>query len=558
MKHDHYYNYQEVTEFLQQMQADYPKLFAFESMGKTTQQRDIWIASITNLKTGAADSKPAFWIDANTHASEIAGTQCALYFINKILSDFGKNETATNLLDLMTFYVVPRLSADGAEFYLQSNCEVRSTPEPWPNPAVHENFIQKDMDQDGEVLLMRKKDPSGAFKISDKNNQLLVQRSHDDLAGGKTDYYKLYEEGEFQNFDGFSENFESVYGFDLNRQYPSFFRPEGQQFGAGPYPMFLPEAKALVKAFTDRHRIYGHITLHTYGGLVLKPSAHQPDEEFDFNDTEIYKKLLLKAAEVSGYKALSVYKDFRYHPREFISGGTDDWSFEQRGVFSFTIEIWDVWKQAGIDVTEDVARYFNPKEDELLRIFTWAQKNLTYKDFYQDWKTFQHPQLGEVEIGGWKIGKLFRNPPPQFLQEETEKVYQIILAQAKSLPLVKIKQQIVEKLANNLNKVTLILENQGYLPTYGSEQALKVKSVELPFYELTLNPNQKIISGKLRSDVPHLKGRSRFLPWHSPVHFVSRKNEHELKLEWMVQGAGPINFSADFARGGKIKTQFSL
>lgn len=552
---DHYHNFKELTQFLKDAKKEYPDLCHLESIGKTSEGRDIWMLTVTNKKVSPVGEKPGFWIDANTHASEITGTQCALYFIHRVLTTYGKNHEVTQLLDHAEFYVVPRISADGAEYYLKTNFEVRSNTLPWPNPPVHENFIPQDLDGDGWILTIRKKDPAGAFKISDENENLMVQRKHHDAFGKKQDYYKLYIEGQFQNFDGFAENFEDINGFDLNRQYPAGYRPEGKQWGAGPHAMYLPEARAFVEAFTKRHRVYGHITLHTFGGLILRPPAGQPDENFDAHDMEIFKKFSIEGERISGYKALSVHKDFRYNPRDAISGSTDDWTFEHRGVFAFTIEIWDIYKEAGIEIKDHVGRYFYPSEEELLKAYAWCEKNLKKSDFYREWKPFDHPQLGPVEIGGWKFGYVFRNPPPKFLKQELEKVYDIILTQAKSLPIIRLKKVDLQPLGD-ATKVTVVFENEGYLPTNGSEQALKVAAVRKP--TIRLETKLKIKQGKDHQEIHHLKGYSRFLPWHSPLWFYSRSNQNEVKLEWILEGKGKAEIVCDFARGGVQRHKLTI
>ena len=156
MKMDHYYNYQEMTDFLKSAQKNYPKLMSLQSLGKTSFKREIWLATITNPETGTADSKPAFWVDGNTHASEISGTQSAMYLIYRLLTESKKNPELQYLLDHVTFYVVPRISADGAEYFLETEHEVRSSLVPWPNPPAHENLIPEDINGDGMILTMRK------------------------------------------------------------------------------------------------------------------------------------------------------------------------------------------------------------------------------------------------------------------------------------------------------------------------------------------------------------------------------------------------------------------
>ena len=40
----------------------------------------------------------------------------------------------------------------------------------------------------------------------------------------------------------------------------------------------------------------------------------------------------------------------------------------------------------------------------------WCDANLPAGSYFQEWTAFDHPQLGPVEIGGWKYKYVFQNP----------------------------------------------------------------------------------------------------------------------------------------------------
>ncbi|MGB4432883.1 MAG: M14 family zinc carboxypeptidase, partial [Bacillota bacterium] len=76
-----YLDYAELTEVLEQMVAENPSLANLGSIGKSYEGRDIWVVEITNSGTGAADEKPAMYIDGNIHAGEVTGSAVCLYTI---------------------------------------------------------------------------------------------------------------------------------------------------------------------------------------------------------------------------------------------------------------------------------------------------------------------------------------------------------------------------------------------------------------------------------------------------------------------------------------------
>src|SRR5438477_12127928 len=100
---DRYYRYGELTKILAAFASEFPDLVHLESIGKSHEGRDIWLATVTNSSTGEAKDKPAFWCDGNIHASEVSASASVLYILNKLTTSFGKEETITRALDTRAF-----------------------------------------------------------------------------------------------------------------------------------------------------------------------------------------------------------------------------------------------------------------------------------------------------------------------------------------------------------------------------------------------------------------------------------------------------------------------
>jgi len=111
----------------------HPKLLELTTIGKSYEERPIWLLTLTNQETGPHQEKPAVWIDANLHAAEIAGTTTALKLTHTLLAGYGEDEQVTRLLDSSTYYIVPRVNPDGAELAMGEIPEyVRSGVRPYP------------------------------------------------------------------------------------------------------------------------------------------------------------------------------------------------------------------------------------------------------------------------------------------------------------------------------------------------------------------------------------------------------------------------------------------
>ena len=93
-------------------------LCELSSIGTSTEGRDLMLVTVTDSSTGTAASKPAFWLDGNTHAGEVTGCEACLHFLYTLLSDYASGDASTGLmLATSTIYCVPRVSPDGAELY---------------------------------------------------------------------------------------------------------------------------------------------------------------------------------------------------------------------------------------------------------------------------------------------------------------------------------------------------------------------------------------------------------------------------------------------------------
>src|SRR5947207_5573972 len=76
---DHWPRYQELSELLQRWAAERPQLLTVVSIGHSHEGRDIWMCEVTDAATGPARDKPAVWVDANIHATEMTGGAAALH-----------------------------------------------------------------------------------------------------------------------------------------------------------------------------------------------------------------------------------------------------------------------------------------------------------------------------------------------------------------------------------------------------------------------------------------------------------------------------------------------
>ncbi|HSG18171.1 MAG TPA: M14 family metallopeptidase [Anaerolineae bacterium] len=553
IRFDTYYRYADMTRFLKAWSERYPHLCRLDSMGQSHEGRDIWVLTLTNLETGPDDEKPAYWVDANIHATEVAPSSAALYLINKLLGEYGQDKKVTYALDSRVFYVVPRLNPDGAEWALADRPKyIRSSTRPYPREDKLDGLHREDIDGDGRILQMRLKDPHGAWKPHPDEPRLLVRREPDDLPGG--DYFRLLPEGVIHNYDGVNIKVPpALEGLDLNRNFPVSWLPNER--GAGPFPTSEPEVRAAVQFIADHPNITGAITFHTFSGVHLRPLSSGPDEEMPTQDLRTYKTIGEKGEALTGYPALSVYHDFKYDPKDFIKGTFDDWLYEHLGLYAWTTEIWSMQKQSGIEMIRYIEWFTeHPIEDDL-KMIRWADEVLAGQG-YVDWYAYDHPQLGQVELGGWNSFITYSNPPPALLEAEIAPLADFAIFNCLISPKLEL-HSFTSETHGDLHTIRLVLHNTGWLPTNVSQQAMKMKAVPDLEVDLALPEGATLLTGQLKTMLGQLSGRddkNAMNIWGGDA------TSERVKVEWVVQApdGGEISMTAVHKRAGTVRAKVVL
>jgi murein tripeptide amidase MpaA len=558
VRFDTYYRYEELTRILHAYAEEYPQLVRIESIGKSYEGRDIWLLTLTNFATGPAEEKPALWVDGNIHASEVSPSTACLYLIHRLTREYGSNEKITRCLDTRAFYVCPRVNPDGAEWALADKPKIiRSSTRPYPyDEDPIGGLVVEDIDGDGRMLMMRIPDPNGNWKKHPDEPRLMIRRDPDETDG---EYYRILPEGRFDEpFDPAILTIQpKKEGLDLNRNFPAHWRQEYEQQGADPYPTSEPEVRAIVDFIAKRPNITGGVTFHTWSGVLLRPYSHQPDDAFPAEDLWTYQKIGAKGTEITGYPNISVYHDFKYHPKEYISGVFDDWMYDHMGVFAWTVEIWSPQRQAGITDYKFIDWFReHPVEDDL-KLLKWSDEALGGRG-YVDWYEFEHPQLGRVELGGWDMLYAWRNPPPEFLEKEVALFPDWLVWHLLISPKLEICEATVEPLGDALYKVRLVVQNTGWLPTYITKKALEKKLVRGVVAEIELPDGATLRTGKPREELGQLEGRA-YKP--SAVTFWSADpTDDRAKVEWVVHApqGGAVRLVARHERAGVARVERQL
>jgi murein tripeptide amidase MpaA len=522
----HYHTYAETTDLLRMFAQTYPELCKLYSIGKSFQGKDIWCLEITQYASGLPEHKPGMYIDGNTHDGEVSGAEVCLYDIWYLLTQYSQDPLVTRLVDTRVFYILPKINPDGSDAYLQK-----------PGTPVDADYIQvdddadgrldedpaEDLNGDGQITLMRIRDEKGSFKTSPEDPRLMVRRKIDEPG----EWRIIGEEGMDNDKDGrINEDPPGKSRTVSNRNYPAYWAPEWIQRNAGPYPLSEPEARAQIDFILAHPNIAGIQAHHTHSGVILRPFCNLGDEHIPAFDMRNFEAIGAVGTEITGYPVLSVYNDFTTDKSNPRHGVFVDWAYDHFGALALTTEIWKAPGETGKSV-------FEGRDDKIA--MEWNDKNLAGRAFI-NWSPYDHPQYGEIEIGGWSENFFVQNPPPKYAEAEWKKNCLFELKHAEMLPCLAIAALEVESLGDGLFRITANVENQGFLPTQVTQKAIDHGLARPVLAEIDLE-GVELLYGKKTTNLGHIPGNG---PAGSSVFGPpsSRVTANQKSAQWLVRTNG--------------------
>jgi hypothetical protein len=473
---------------LQGWAAAYPQLTELYSIGETLEGTPLMVLEITNERTGPANEKPGYYLDGNIHAEELTGAEVALHFAWHVLANYGNDDRITRLLDTRALYLRPKFNPDGADVALTTIHNPRSTPRPYDEDrdGLLDEDPPNDLDGDGFATRMRVPNSVGLWKKSAADSRVMVRRGDGEIEG---EFFDLYSEGIDDDGDGrFNED--DVGGIDMNRNFPRNWGLEFEQRGAGPYPLSEPETRATIEFLHAHRNITGIVHGHTSGGFVYRLPSTTSWDNYGLADQNLIVELARKYGTTTGQPVRPSYTNPRVHRH----GTLISWAYWDFGVVGFVPEYWGGF---GRDYDGDGT----VTESERFR---WDEEE-TGGEGFAEWRWYDHPQLGPVEIGGWRARFTRRNPPPHLLQTEIEKYVPWILWLVEVSPRVVIDDVVVTQVGSGVVKVVARVENEGYLPTNITQRALEAE-VAVPVRAVVEMSDAELVAGDLRTDLGHIAG----------------------------------------------------
>jgi hypothetical protein len=546
---DHFYDYAALTRALKSLESAYPQFVTLKSIGTSYLGKDIWAVILNNPKTGPAERKPGYYIDGNVHGNEIQGTEVALYAVYYLLKNYGKTELATRLLDDRAFYVVPTMNPDSRDYYLNKASDPNSprsglVPYDDDRDGVADEDGPDDLDGDGSFTQMRKKDPNGNYKPHPDDPRIMIPVK----PGEKGDYVLLGEEGIDNDGDGLI-NEDGPGGYDMNRNFGYNWQPDYVQRGAGDYPFCFPETQAVRDFVLANPTIMGAQSFHNFGGMILRGPGAKNLGEYNPADRRVYDYVGKKGEKIlPGYRYITVYKDMYT-----VYGGSLDFFYGTLGIFTFTNEL-DLDPLAAQSPRRTSGSEEEEGQDVRTVLFQEGRlEEMVYQDLvllgeqFSDWKPYQHPLYGDIEIGG--IKKFGRRVPPLFkLAETCHRNAAFCFYHADQLPRLDLEKVEVTKIKGDLYQVDVTVANSRVTPTISAVAAQK-KIHRADRLSLTGSKAKLLAAGQLTDK---FRGLTRKIKTQKNSFWVENgvPGFGRLEVRLVVKGAGSVEFAYDSLKGG--------
>jgi hypothetical protein len=541
---------------MKRLQSAFPKFLKLQSIGKSFEGRDLMLMIINNPDTGAEPGKAAMYIEANIHGNEIQGGEVCLYTIWYLMENYGRLDDVTRLVDERVFYIIPTVNPDGRQFFMEGpggNARSGHVPVDDDNDGLFDEDPPEDINGNGIVEQIRMNVPGrGNYRISRTNPNIL-----EPVPFGETgDYILLGSEGIDNDGDGMV-NEDGPGSYDANRNWASDWQPNYIQSGAMDYPFQLPEARAVNDFLMAHPNISGVQSYHNSGGMILRGPGAEAVGDYPMSDVRFYDELGQNGERILPFYRYLVIWSGLYT----VHGGSIDWTNDGLGIPSFSNELWNGDQYfTSPELKEQQANPASPIAPNVSRYY--FDKYLEFGDEYLEWKPFDHPQFGQVEMGGvWK--KYQGRVPPRFMNEELcHRNMAFSLYQADEMPLIRMGETSVEKFGGDVYRVFVDITNAKVTPTIMARAAQN--NVVRPDLLLVEGKNVEVIAASFIDNKTVYKANPSVTPLidQKDLKRIIVRNGHPGKTTrtavLLVKGSGTVTVAYDSVKGGKASKTVTL
>ena len=547
-----YYDQDQVTAALQTLHDAYPDLTELTSLGRSAEGRDIWQLTITNQRTGAHDTKPAMYVDGAIHGNEIQSTEVCLYLAWLLCDRHDQWPRITALVD--QHHVLRRAHGERRQPrpLVQRPHQPQHRPHRPRMPVDDDHDGQadedapSDLDGDGLILQMRVRDPHGTHRTDPDDPRVTVRAK----PGEQAEWTLLGLEGQDDDGDGLVNEDGPGY-VDMNRSFGFNWQPPYVQAGSGPFPLASPNTRAVADFLAAHPNIGFAFAFHNYGGMWLRGPSSESSPPVDPADIALYDWLGEHGERtVPGYRYLIARSDLYATHGDF-----DEFAYQVFGILAYVGEVFMSSEFAYRGRSDQTSGPDGNLWSRRPRLVERQEFNdhLMAGEMFQAWRPYDHPQYGEIEIGGWKPHAV-RSTPGWMLPETLHRNAMFVIWTAMQLPDVTLEEPEIERVADGLWRVRARAVNTAGLPTLSS--AYRQRKLGRRDLFTIAGDRVEVLSGGVVVD--RYLGRVEPAA-HRPARLETWIDAQDARMvEWIVRGTGEVTVGYDGLKCGRREVTVEL
>jgi hypothetical protein len=543
----------EIKADLLRMEKAWPKFLKYSSVGKSYDGKEMMLMTINNPDTGPEMGKAAMYIEANVHGNEIQGAEICLYTIWYLMENYSRLDKVTKLVDERVFYLFPTVNPDGRDYFMKGPTGVSARGGHMPTDSDNDGLVDSDdvidLNGNGVIDQIRKYVPGqGNYRKGSLDPRMMEPVP----AGEAGDYLMLGREGTDNDGDGFITGSMGG-GYDPNRNWASDWQPNYIQGGSMHYPFELPEAKAINDFLMAHPNIAGVQSYHNNGGMILRGPGAEWMGEYPRADTLVYDELGRNGERILPFYRYLVIWSGLYT----VHGGFIDWTNDGLGILSFSNELWSGEQYYTSPALKEQQRDPNSPISPRVANF-WFNDNVEFGEQFTEWKEFDHPQFGKVELGGtWK--KTYGRVPPRFMNEELcHRNMAFTLYQAGEMPRISLGETKAELISGNVYRVRIDIKNECLIPTILAKAA--ENNVVRPDLLTVEGKNVEVLSaGWVRDKFRNIS--TQLIDQQDLKRILLRNGQPgntTRTIEYLVKGSGEITVAYSSVKGGSARKNIAL
>lgn len=320
------------------------------------------------------ESRPGILVVAGADGTRPIDVELALYHCAQLVDDHAAGDENTRaLLADTVVWVIPQLNPDGYALGRHGN----ATELDLDRDGRFDEDPPQDLDGDGWISWMRWEDPDGEWVIDADEPRLMRKAKRDE--GERPTHSLAIEARDADGDDARGED--DAQGVWIDRTLPHRWDEFDRR--TGPFPSSEPATRALLDFVYARRNI---VTAFVWGRddnllatpKVVKPKPRVQNDGILDGDKGLFERAGKRYRELTDRKGEHAVR---------FDGSPWGWLYLQIGVPVFASDIWRAPALEDEDAKDDLRL-----EKRRLAIAG---------DAFVDWKRFDHPDLGDVEIGGF-------------------------------------------------------------------------------------------------------------------------------------------------------------